>query len=157
MTKGSQMTSKAVFLIVGIVTAISSTNAFAESDRMRFQISASQCNHDGLQPNHAAGLGNWTGSTKWAFCGVPRGYDYAIFPTKVYKVGNVVCDMRHISNDGSWYWLTTASGTTNHGTYETINIPSVAQIHLAGAVQCQVPNNALLNTIISDIGLVDER
>ncbi len=144
-------------LTVFVATVLASGLAFAENDGIKMMLPPAQCNHDGLQPNHAAGLGNWTGVTRWAFCGIARSYSQSVVDVKVNKVGEVFCDMREITSDSSSYWLTTYSAIYNNGTYQTIDFPNSSQaLGQASALQCEVRNNALLNSIFADLWIQDD-
>jgi hypothetical protein len=120
----------------------------AEQDQFRTVIAPATCNHNGLQPNFGAGLGNWTGSTKSAYCGITRDFSMNVSEVKVMKVGGVTCNLKMIEHNGSTYWLSTHNNIINNGSYETIvfTAPNPVFQH-SQALECDVQNFGLMNTI----------
>ncbi len=133
----------AVTSLIGLGTA---TPSYAEFDLHRWVVAPAQCNHDGLQPNHAAGLGNWTGTTKYAFCDIEHGDGLNVDWVKVDKTGPMTCVMKDMYWDGSTYWLQTHFSVENYTTYERIVFSQSGGAY-PKALECQVPNGTVFSRI----------
>lgn len=124
------------------LTSLLSFSSHAEWDYHYLSYPAAFCNHDGLQPNMAAGLGNWTGSIKRAFCPVLKAWgEFQIRVPAVTKSGNVTCDLR-VQNADGLSWSTYFPKQTRHfQNYDFVEWDHVPHNGLDGsgiAFECQV-------------------
>jgi hypothetical protein len=135
--------------------------ASAENDGHFLRFPAAYCNHNGLQPNAAAGLGNWTGSSKNAYCPLLTDVSRQIQHVQIYM-------SRTSTGPGSTCFLKMVNPAGNGGwTYSHVAVnfgPTYAQMHWGGtnywpesgaAIECTVPNGHTLQSFQAYVRLDD--
>ena len=118
-----------------------------ESDLKFINHPAAFCNHNGLSPNGAVGLGNWSGANKSAYCPFITDTLRNVENPSVVVWGAVSCTLRQLSNTGTTYWSYNPTTTYHETGYDRIVWGGQYSVADSGvALECVLPHNTTIQS-----------